>query len=120
MEKIALIGGGLVGQAWAVVFARAGHEVMLYDASPFTVEQAQINIASRLDDLTRRDPHSRCTASRTDQGRRERSDDAPLHSNFTDEIATNDLADSNSAEVDRSPCARPALDRRCQQQARQE
>ncbi|MGI9417607.1 MAG: 3-hydroxyacyl-CoA dehydrogenase NAD-binding domain-containing protein, partial [Geminicoccaceae bacterium] len=53
MEKVALIGGGLVGQAWAVVFARAGHPVSLYDASPLTMEQAQINIASRLDDLTR-------------------------------------------------------------------
>ena len=53
MEKVALIGGGLVGQAWAVVFARSGHPVSLYDASPLTMEQAQINIASRLDDLTR-------------------------------------------------------------------
>jgi len=53
MERIALIGGGLIGQAWAIVFARAGHEVMMYDASPVTIEQAQINIASRLDDLTR-------------------------------------------------------------------
>ena len=53
MEKIALIGGGLIGQAWAIVFARAGHEVAFYDASPLTIEQAQINIACRLDDLTR-------------------------------------------------------------------
>jgi len=53
MEKIALIGGGLIGQAWAIVFARAGHEVAMYDASPVTIDQAQINIASRLDDLTR-------------------------------------------------------------------
>ena len=53
MEKIALIGGGLVGQAWAVVFARAGHEVTVYDASPMTLEQAEANIASRLNDLTR-------------------------------------------------------------------
>ena len=34
MEKIALVGGGLIGQAWAIVFGRAGHEVMLYDAEP--------------------------------------------------------------------------------------
>ncbi len=53
MEKIALIGGGLVGQAWAIVFARAGHQVALYDASPLTMEQAQGNIASRLEDLAR-------------------------------------------------------------------
>lgn len=53
MEKIALIGGGLVGQAWAIVFARAGHPVAIYDASPIILEQAEVNIASRLNDLTR-------------------------------------------------------------------
>ncbi|MEM7570438.1 MAG: 3-hydroxyacyl-CoA dehydrogenase [Pseudomonadota bacterium] len=29
--KVACIGAGLVGRAWAVVFARAGHDVALYD-----------------------------------------------------------------------------------------
>ena len=53
MERIALIGGGLIGQAWAIVFARAGHEVMMYDASPVVIEQAQGLIASRLDDLAK-------------------------------------------------------------------
>lgn len=53
MEKIGLVGGGLIGQAWAIVFARAGHEVLMYDASPVTVELAEANIASRLDDLAR-------------------------------------------------------------------
>lgn len=32
MVKVACIGAGLVGRAWAVVFARARHEVWLYDA----------------------------------------------------------------------------------------
>jgi L-gulonate 3-dehydrogenase len=31
MEKIAVIGAGLIGCAWASVFARAGHAVTLYD-----------------------------------------------------------------------------------------
>lgn len=31
MARIACIGGGLVGGAWALVFARAGHRVALYD-----------------------------------------------------------------------------------------
>jgi 3-hydroxyacyl-CoA dehydrogenase len=53
MERVALVGGGLIGQAWAIVFARAGHEVMMYDASPVIIEQGQANIASRLDDLAR-------------------------------------------------------------------
>jgi len=34
MAKFACIGAGLVGRAWAVVFARAGHDVWLYDALP--------------------------------------------------------------------------------------
>lgn len=53
MERIALIGGGLIGQAWAIVFARAGHTVMMYDASPVIIEQAQSRIASRLEDLAK-------------------------------------------------------------------
>ncbi len=31
MNKVACIGAGNVGRAWAVVFARAGHDVALYD-----------------------------------------------------------------------------------------
>ncbi|MEM7042817.1 MAG: 3-hydroxyacyl-CoA dehydrogenase [Pseudomonadota bacterium] len=53
MDKIGLIGGGLIGQAWAIVFARAGYQVAFYDSSPLTIEQAQANIASRLSDLAR-------------------------------------------------------------------
>ena len=34
MTTVACIGAGTVGRAWAVVFARAGHEVRLYDALP--------------------------------------------------------------------------------------
>jgi 3-hydroxyacyl-CoA dehydrogenase len=51
MERITLVGGGLVGQAWAIVFGRAGHEVTLFDAEPAALEQARRNIALRLDDL---------------------------------------------------------------------
>jgi L-gulonate 3-dehydrogenase len=51
MEKIALVGGGLIGQAWAIVFARAGHDVMLYDAEAAALKQAHDAIAARLQDL---------------------------------------------------------------------
>jgi L-gulonate 3-dehydrogenase len=30
-ERIAIVGAGLVGQGWAVAFARAGHEVLVHD-----------------------------------------------------------------------------------------
>src|SRR5690606_41103836 len=50
-ERIALVGGGLIGQAWAIVFGRAGHEVVLYDAEPAALDRARGAIGARLDDL---------------------------------------------------------------------
>jgi len=40
MEKIAIIGAGLIGRAWAMVFARAGHTVKLWDADAAAVPNA--------------------------------------------------------------------------------
>ena len=40
MEKIAIIGAGLIGRAWAMVFARAGHPVKLWDADAAAVPNA--------------------------------------------------------------------------------
>ena len=40
MAKIAIIGTGLVGRAWAISFARAGHEIRLYDEAVGAAEQA--------------------------------------------------------------------------------
>ncbi len=40
MEKIAVIGSGLIGRAWAMVFARAGHPVKVYDNAPGAVDKA--------------------------------------------------------------------------------
>jgi L-arabinonolactonase len=34
MSKIAIIGSGFVGRAWAISFARAGHEIDLWDEDP--------------------------------------------------------------------------------------
>jgi 3-hydroxyacyl-CoA dehydrogenase len=48
MEKIAIIGAGLIGCAWASVFARAGHPVMLYDADPKALSAAPGNIEANL------------------------------------------------------------------------
>jgi len=38
MAKVAAIGAGLIGRAWAMVFARAGWDVALYDAVPGVAE----------------------------------------------------------------------------------
>lgn len=40
MENIAVIGSGLIGRAWAMVFARAGHPVKLYDNAPGAADKA--------------------------------------------------------------------------------
>ena len=51
MEKIAVIGAGLIGRAWAMVFARAGHPVMLYDADAAALAPALDLIEASLGDL---------------------------------------------------------------------
>lgn len=38
MSRVACIGTGLVGRAWSTVFARAGHDVTLFDGLPGEVE----------------------------------------------------------------------------------
>ena len=40
MSKIAVIGAGLIGRAWSIVFARAGFDVALWDKFPQAVDGA--------------------------------------------------------------------------------
>ena len=40
MEKIAIVGTGLIGRAWAMVFARAGHPVRIWDNDAGAVPKA--------------------------------------------------------------------------------
>lgn len=49
--RIAVVGTGLVGSGWAIVFARAGLPVSLYDATPGAAERAHVLIGERLRDL---------------------------------------------------------------------
>lgn len=51
--KIAVIGSGLIGQAWAIVFARAGHEVTLWDGHAEALARAPAIIGQLLGDLQR-------------------------------------------------------------------
>ncbi len=51
MEKVAIIGSGLIGRAWAMVFARAGHPVKLYDAAPGAADKALALIEEGLREL---------------------------------------------------------------------
>jgi len=49
--RIAIVGAGLVGGGWAIVFARGGFDVSLFDAAPGAGERALETIEARLSDL---------------------------------------------------------------------
>jgi 3-hydroxyacyl-CoA dehydrogenase len=51
--KIAVVGAGLVGLGWAIVFARGGFEVSVHDAAEGAVDRALATIGDRLADLRR-------------------------------------------------------------------
>lgn len=52
-EKIAVVGAGLIGRAWAIVFARAGFEVAIWDAVPQALQACQQLLRENVDDLAR-------------------------------------------------------------------
>lgn len=52
MEQIAIVGAGLIGRAWAMVFARAGHPVRLWDPIAGVSETALKLIEQSLADLS--------------------------------------------------------------------
>jgi len=49
--KVAILGTGLVGSAWAIVFSRAGREVSLYDAVAEKAQQALERVAGNMREL---------------------------------------------------------------------
>ncbi len=53
MDKIAVVGAGLIGRAWSMVFACAGHAVVLYDADRKALEESLPIIDTSLADLER-------------------------------------------------------------------
>lgn len=50
-EKIAIVGSGLIGRAWATVFASHGFEVALHDVKREAAEAARDHIAANLREL---------------------------------------------------------------------
>jgi L-gulonate 3-dehydrogenase len=50
-RPVAVIGAGLVGAGWAIVFAQAGLQVRIYDANPQATERAVSLIAQQLEEL---------------------------------------------------------------------
>src|SRR5580704_8636211 len=55
MAKVAIIGSGFVGRAWAISFARAGHDITLWDADPAAPAAAIAFIDAILPDLAAND-----------------------------------------------------------------
>lgn len=51
MPKLAVIGAGLIGRSWSIVFARAGWDVALYDAVAGATSQALPMVADGLAEL---------------------------------------------------------------------
>ena len=55
MSKVAIVGSGFIGRAWAISFARAGHEVALWDGQRTRRRKALDYIAGVLPDLVAND-----------------------------------------------------------------
>jgi L-gulonate 3-dehydrogenase len=53
--KVAVIGSGFIGRAWAIVFARAGHDVALWDKNPAAAKAAIDYVSEVVGDLERND-----------------------------------------------------------------
>jgi L-gulonate 3-dehydrogenase len=51
MSRIGIVGAGLIGRAWAIVFARSGFDVALWDGDTKVLSAALGTIGERLDDL---------------------------------------------------------------------
>jgi len=51
MTQVAVVGAGLIGRAWSIVFARAGFDVLLWDPIAQQVEAALAFIGERLPEL---------------------------------------------------------------------
>jgi L-gulonate 3-dehydrogenase len=50
-NRIAVVGAGLIGRSWAIVFAAGGFEVALYDAGRDVVDAARVLVGQGLRDL---------------------------------------------------------------------
>lgn len=51
-QRVAIIGSGLIGRSWAVVFAGGGFDVTLYDAVPGIAAQARARLTEDFDELS--------------------------------------------------------------------
>jgi L-gulonate 3-dehydrogenase len=55
MARVSIVGSGFIGRAWAISFARAGHDVVLWDEDPDAPRRAIEFVASVAPDLAKND-----------------------------------------------------------------
>ena len=48
-EKIGIVGSGLIGKSWAMIFAASGYEVSMYDSDPNQLSKVGPDIAKMLE-----------------------------------------------------------------------
>src|SRR4051794_28289762 len=51
--KIAIVGLGLIGRGWAIVFARGGHQVTVHDHDPAATDSGLAAVETSVRDLAR-------------------------------------------------------------------
>lgn len=51
--RVAIVGSGLIGRCWSVIFARGKYDVFLYDTAASMLEVAVVEIGLQLEQLSR-------------------------------------------------------------------
>ena len=53
--RLVILGSGIIGRCWSVIFARAKHQVFLFDAFPSALGAAVLGIGQQLEQLAQFD-----------------------------------------------------------------
>ena len=104
MSKIAIVGAGFIGRAWAISFARAGHSVTLWDGDESVPGKALSYIEKLLPDLEAQDllNDETATAVRNRMRAAERLEDALTEVDYVQENTPEELETKRAvfAELD--------------------
>ncbi len=94
MARVAIIGTGFIGRAWAISFARAGNDVALWDSDPAVAGAALAMIAEVLPELAANDLLGGLTPDETRARLRvaERIEDALGDADYVQENTPEDVA----------------------------
>jgi 3-hydroxyacyl-CoA dehydrogenase len=51
-QRVGIVGAGLIGRSWAIVFARAGYDVSIHDNAPHALAAAEKALGESLRELS--------------------------------------------------------------------